>query len=88
VLNPEPEVELRSSSGNPLQVEGVTISAAPVPADAATLVGTTSLPTDGNGRVRFEDLAIQAEPGASVVLAFTADGFAEVDSQAILIESN
>jgi hypothetical protein len=66
----------------------VTVSAAPVPADAATLEGTTSLPTDGNGRVRSEDLSIQANPGALVVLAFSADGFAEADSQAIQIESN
>jgi hypothetical protein len=88
VLQPEPEVELLSASGDPLQVAGVTVSAVPVPADAATLGGTTSLTTDGNGRVRFDDLSIQANPGASVVLAFSADGFAEVDSQAIQIESN
>ncbi len=88
VLNPEPEVELLSASGDPLQVEGVTISAAPVPADAAVLAGTTSLPTDGNGRVRFEDLSIQGAPGSRVVIAFTAEGFAEVDSQAIVIASD
>jgi hypothetical protein len=88
VLQPEPEVELLGASGDPLQVAGVTVGAAPVPADAATLDGTTSLPTDGNGRVRFEDLSIEGAPGSTVVLAFTAEGFAEVDSQAILIQSN
>ena len=66
----------------------MTVGAAPVPADAATLGGTTSLPTDGNGRVRLEDLSIEGAPGSTVVLAFTAEGFAEVDSQAILIQSN
>jgi len=85
ILAPEPEVELLSATGDPLQVEGVTITAAPVPADVAVLDGTISRQTDGNGRVRFEDLSIQADAGSTVVIAFTAAGFAEVDSQPILI---
>jgi len=88
LLDPEPEVELLNSNGDPLQVDGVTISAVPVPADAAILGGTTSLQTDGNGRVRFEDLSIEGPSGSTVVIAFTAPGFETVDSQAILIQGD
>jgi hypothetical protein len=88
VLQPEPEVELRDASLNPIDVEGVIIHAAIVGAEG-TLSGTVDQATDGNGRAKFDDLAITgALGGASVTLGFTAPGLVEVDTPPILIEGD
>ena len=88
VLQPEPEVELLDASLDPVDVEGVIIHAA-IASGEGTLGGTVDQPTDGNGRAKFDDIAITgASGGSSVVLSFTAPGLAQVDTPPILIESD
>jgi adhesin/invasin len=48
-------VKLVDNSGNPVAGMTVTLS---VPDNAATIIGTTSVPTDGNGLAAFNDLSI------------------------------
>jgi hypothetical protein len=86
-LRPAPEVELLDASGQSVKLDGVIVRAA-IGSGSGDLEGDTSRPTDGDGRVKFEDLSINGEEEATVTLAFTASGFARVDSQPILIEDD
>jgi 5-hydroxyisourate hydrolase-like protein (transthyretin family) len=80
-LKEQPELELRDAGDHPLNQQGVAVTASLVPA-TATLSGTLTQTTDGEGRVKFTDLSITGAPG-SYTIQFTAAGFASATSEPI-----
>ncbi|MEO8089705.1 MAG: PKD domain-containing protein [Gemmatimonadales bacterium] len=86
-LQPEPHIELRDAASVTLTRSGVTVSAA-IASGSGALGGILSRATNSNGRAKFEELRVNGPVGASVMLAFTAGRFAQVDSQPILIEED
>ena len=81
----QPSVQLRTADGTDIGTSGVSVSAAIV-SGGGTLVGATTVTTDGSGRADFTDLAITGEPGQRT-LVFTADGFANASSDPIDVQA-
>ncbi|HYC30785.1 MAG TPA: Ig-like domain repeat protein, partial [Gemmatimonadales bacterium] len=79
-LERQPEVQLALEGEGELRQAGVTVVAQV--SGGATLEGTTSVQTDGDGRARFDDLAIVGGEG-SYTITFTAEGFAAVTSERV-----
>jgi hypothetical protein len=77
----QPELQLLTADGKPLERSGVLVTASLVPA-SGSLTGTVARETDDKGKVKFQDLAIDATPGVYAI-HFTADGFTPVTSDAI-----
>ena len=77
----QPEVQLLNADGKPLERSGVTVTASLVP-DSGSLTGAVAPATDDRGRVKFQDLGIDAPPGAYAI-RFSADGFTPVTSHSI-----
>jgi hypothetical protein len=77
----QPEVQLARSDGGDLKQAGVQVTAA-IASGGGTLLGTTTLGTDKDGRIKFTDLAITGSPGART-LRFSANGFTPVTSNPI-----
>ncbi len=75
-----PTIQLRDPGGGARRVAGVAVNVSL--AGGGTLRGTTTRSTGSDGRVEFDDLAIEGPPGA-YVLAFTATGYTGVSSGSI-----
>ena len=85
----EPEIELLDAGRNEVALEGVEVTVTLKDATGvAELEGETVRVTDRNGRARFRDLRVNGVEDASFVLAFSAPGFASVDSQTISIQED
>jgi hypothetical protein len=80
-LRHQPELQLLTADGKPLERSGVTVTASLVPG-SGSLTGTVALATDDRGRVKFRDLGIDAPPGVYAI-HFSADGFTPVTSDSI-----
>jgi Big-like domain-containing protein len=72
-----PVIQLRDPGGGVRRVAGVAVNVSL--AGAGTLRGTTTRSTGSDGRVEFDDLAIEGPPGA-YALAFAATGYSGVSS--------
>jgi hypothetical protein len=83
VLNPGPVIQLREPDGSPRGAAGVAVTVTLVQT-GATLGGTRTRATDGNGRVAFADLTLAGAPG-SYTLAFSAAGYSGARSTAITL---
>jgi hypothetical protein len=84
-LDPQPVVQLKSGDGGNLATAGVPVSAA-IAGGGGTLTGTTTVPTDAQGRAAFTDLVINGAAGTRT-LVFTAPGFGNVTSADIDVEA-
>jgi hypothetical protein len=62
LIVPQPVVELRNAEGEAIRRAGVTVA---VSASAGTLRGTTSVPTDAEGRATFAGLSLTGQEGPS-----------------------
>jgi hypothetical protein len=79
----QPVVELRDGSNNPVGSAGVTITVR-IASGSGTLIGTTALQTDGQGRVSFTDLAIQGATGPRQ-LVFESAGLLDSDPAPVTV---
>lgn len=66
LLSPQPVVELRDGTGNPVLVAGTSVTVSRQ-SGSGLLAGTTTVQTDGSGRATFTDLELQGSPGAYVL---------------------
>lgn len=82
-LSPQPVVELRDGSGNPVLVAGTNVTAA-VFSGGGVLAGTATVQTAGNGRATFTDLELQGSPG-NYVIRFSSGALPDLDSGAIAL---
>lgn len=77
----QPEVQLLSGDGKPLERSGVTVTASLAPG-SGSLTGAVSMATDDRGRAKFHDLGIDGAKGVYAI-QFSADGFTPVASNSI-----
>jgi len=77
-MNPGAVVQVRDAAGHDLPVAGVNVTAA-LQGNHGQLTGTTTVPTDGNGRAQFNDLRVTGSAG-SYKLLFAADGYPSATS--------
>lgn len=77
----QPVVQLRDGQGNPIARAGVRVTAA-VASGSGALQGTTTQPTDENGRAEFTDLRIGGATGPHVLI-FAAEAYTSVTSDPI-----
>lgn len=82
-LSPQPVLELRDASNNPVLSAGVTVTAS-LFSGPGTLLGTTSTLTAGNGRATFANLELRGLPG-SYVIRFSSGSLPALDSGPILL---
>ncbi|HUR94056.1 MAG TPA: Ig-like domain repeat protein [Gemmatimonadales bacterium] len=82
-LERQPEVELVAADGDAIQQPGVTVDAE-LASGSGLLAGTASGTTDGNGRVKFGDLAIDGAPG-TYAIRFSSPGLTPVVSDPIVL---
>jgi hypothetical protein len=82
-FDPQPVVQLRSASGDPLPLGGVAVTAQ-LASGAGLLTGTAVATTDASGRAAFDNLAVVGLPG-SYTLRFTASGYTDVVSDPITV---
>lgn len=82
-LSPQPVVELRDASDNPVTQSGVTISAA-LQSGPGSLLGTLSATTAANGRATFANLELRGTPG-DYILRFSSAGLSNRDSDPITL---
>jgi Bacterial Ig-like domain (group 3)/Bacterial Ig-like domain (group 1) len=85
VLDPQPVIQLQDGSGGALATPGVQVSAA-IATGGGTLTGTTTVPTDAQGRATFTDLVINGDVGTRT-LVFTATGFSSATSANIEVQA-
>jgi PKD repeat protein len=83
-LGRQPVVQLRDSRGSDVAQAGVLVTAA-IGSGGGELGGTRQVSTDGSGKATFADLSISGAPG-SRTLIFTAPGYAQATSNAIVLE--
>jgi Bacterial Ig-like domain (group 1)/Filamin/ABP280 repeat len=81
----QPELQLQDASGAPLAQADVRVTAG-IGDGGGSLGGTTSVRSDGDGRVKFSDLSIRGRPG-SRTLIFAAEGFSPVASNSIEVSA-
>ena len=74
---------LKDSNGNDLRIPGVTVTVTLTTPAGATLSGTTTALTDGNGKATFNDLSI--DKVGTYTLTGTADGYTSADTSAVTI---
>ncbi len=84
-LNRQPIIQVRDAGGNPVQVGGVTITAA-IATGGGSLGGTTSATTGPNGRATFSNLEIHGATGTHTLI-FAASGLQSVTSSAIAVSA-
>src|SRR3954447_7427655 len=77
-MNPGAVVQVRDAAGHDLPVAGVNVTAA-LQGNHGQLTGTTTVPTDGNGRAQFNDLRVTGSAG-SYKLLFAAAGYRSATS--------
>lgn len=77
----QPVVQLRDGAGNVINRAGVRVTAA-VASGSGRLQGTTTVPTDENGRAAFTDLRISGGTGVHVLI-FAAESFTSAASDPI-----
>ena len=63
----QPVIQVRDAAGNPVQVAGVTITAA-IASGSGTIGGTTTATTGPNGRATFTNLEINGATGAHTLI--------------------
>ncbi|MEO7987626.1 MAG: galactose oxidase-like domain-containing protein [Gemmatimonadales bacterium] len=78
----QPVIRVEDGSGEPLAA-GISVT---VSVEGATLAGTTVLPSDANGEVRFTDLVLSGSDG-TYNLTFSAPDLIAVRSSAIALTS-
>jgi hypothetical protein len=78
-----PVIQLREPDGGARRTGGVSVSVTLLPG-GASLAGTRTQQTDGNGRATFPGLAIVGPPGA-YTLAFSTSGYSGVSSGTITV---
>lgn len=83
VMAPQPVLQLRDASGNPVAQGGVIVSAA-IASGAGPLGGTTAAVTNASGAATFSNLSISGIVGART-LAFTSGGLTGATSAAVII---
>ena len=74
---------LKDSDGNELHTPGVAVTVALTTPAGATLSGTTTALTDGNGKATFTDLSI--DKVGTYTLTGTADGYTSAVTSAVTI---
>ncbi len=79
VLSPQPVVELRDASNNPVLVAGTGVTASIFSGPGGVLAGTTTVVTAADGRASFTDLAVQGLPG-TYVIRFSSGALPTLDS--------
>jgi hypothetical protein len=79
----QPELQLQDPFGAPLNREDVRVTAA-IADGTGSLAGRTTARSDATGRVRFENLSIEGEPGPRTLI-FAAEGFSSVTSSSISV---
>jgi len=77
----QPELELRTADGHPLERAGVTVTAS-LASGTGSLTGTPVAATDDHGRAKFHDLGIAGAPG-TYTIQFSADGFTPATSNPV-----
>ena len=81
----QPQLQVRDANGNPVHQAGLAVTASiasgPV---GATLTGSATAPTDGNGLATFQDLGIGGS-GGTYTLNFGGAGLSGVTSSGITI---
>jgi hypothetical protein len=83
LLSPQPVVELRDASGNPVLTAGVSVTAS-LASGPGSLLGTLTATTGANGRATFSNLELRGLPG-SYVVRFTSGALPPLDSEAIAL---
>jgi hypothetical protein len=78
LFSPQPLVDLRDASNNPVPVAGVGITASLL-SGPGILGGTVTVQTNGVGRATFTDLVLQGAPGVYVI-RFASPGLPNLDS--------
>lgn len=81
-LSPQPVVELRDGSDNPVPTAGIDVTASLL-SGSGSLLGTLTAQTQANGRATFSNLELRGLPG-DYVIRFTA-GALTLDSDAIAL---
>jgi hypothetical protein len=81
-LAQQPVVQAEDASGSPLGA-GITVTAS---VDGATLSGTASVQTDGNGVASFTNLALSG-PSGSYTLVFSATDFTGAESDPVTLQT-
>ena len=79
----QPVLQLQDPFGAPLARANVRVTVG-IDAGGGTLGGGTSVRSDGNGRVTFEDVSIRGGPGTRTLI-FAAEGFSPVISNSIVV---
>jgi adhesin/invasin len=82
-FNRQPEIQVRDAAGNPVQVSGVSITAA-IASGPGQLGGTTSVTTGANGRAAFGNLEINGAVGAHTLI-FSASGLQSITSSSFTV---
>lgn len=82
-FNRQPVIQVRDASNNPVQVAGITITAA-IATGSGTIGGTTTATTGPNGRATFSNLEINGATGAHTLL-FAASGLQSVNSSTVTV---
>ena len=85
-FGPQPSIQLQDASGNPVAPAGVEVQASVASGDG-TLVGQTSVLTNGQGRADYTDLAIAGGPGAHTLRFASTSPASEVVSGTITLPS-
>src|SRR5262249_677963 len=80
---PQPVLQLRDGSGNPVSQAGVVVSAT-LASGSGALSGGTTATTNGSGTATFSTLAISG-PTGSYSIGFSAPGIQRVTSGAIAL---
>jgi len=83
MLTPQPVLQLRDASGNPVQLSGVVVTVT-IGSGGGALTGTSTVASDASGIVHFTNLAITGPTGAKV-LQFAASGLTGIGSGSIAV---
>ncbi len=84
-LAQQPVIQLLDAQGNEARQSGVAVQVT-IASGGGSLGGTTSRPTDGDGRAMFTDLSLSG-PAGTRTLRFSAGGFAPVTSAGINVSA-
>ncbi|HUG27874.1 MAG TPA: Ig-like domain-containing protein [Gemmatimonadales bacterium] len=82
ILNPQPVIELRDASNNPVLTAGVDVTASLI-SGPGSLLGTLTVQTTADGRATFSNLELRGLTG-NYVIRFTAGGLT-LDSDPITL---
>ena len=82
-LAQQPAVQVTDAAGNPVDAQGVAVTAS-IASGGGTLSGTTTVLTNADGRAEFTNLAISGSAGARTLI-FEASGLGTVTSGTITV---